>query len=324
MLFLFLLTIYIVFYTIYYEKIKSFLSLHDPLATNSYIIEGWLPGEALDRVRPLLEEADRIYTVGGPLPEEYVMAENGYLIFSLDSFYKENIQEIKLIMKGQRAGNVFPRFRVLVNDEIEIGEGFVAEEFDTFSYQVNEPKLASLLIHYDNDGYTRYRDRNLAVKSVIINGELEIKARSPGVYYDKYKLDSVNILPAKFTNYADVMAWRIISSGIRGSTIRSVTNHARIINRTFSSARDLFNYGSREGNLPDSVNLISYGTHARRSWIIFSKVLGPDIKTGVVRINPGREFPYNHFSKSYLMEFLSISKELFGCLVYSIYLNMFH
>jgi uncharacterized SAM-binding protein YcdF (DUF218 family) len=59
--------------------------------------------------------------------------------------------------------------------------------------------------------------------------------------------------------------------------------------RTFASARAVRSALLARGEIPLAVNVFTLRSHARRSQLIFSKVLGPDIRVGVISLVPATD-----------------------------------
>jgi hypothetical protein len=91
---------------------------------------------------------------------------------------------------------------------------------------------------------------------------------------------------AEYKNYAELAAATCIALGFDKNKVVAVPAASVVKHRTAASAIALRDWLAASGLKVDSINLYSFGTHARRSWIIFKAVLNPDIKVGIIAAEP--------------------------------------
>ena len=94
---------------------------------------------------------------------------------------------------GQSAGGVWPHFRLLI-DGVEAGQATVsATNPNAYSFTAKvAPSQAHLVqIHYDNDASVNGQDRNLNVRSVVVNGNTLLPTQAT---YDRYALDGKDVV----------------------------------------------------------------------------------------------------------------------------------
>jgi hypothetical protein len=91
---------------------------------------------------------------------------------------------------------------------------------------------------------------------------------------------------AEYKNYAELSAATCIALGFDKDKVIAVPAASVVKHRTAASAIALRDWLAASGLKVDSINLYSFGTHARRSWIIFKAVLNPDIKVGIIAAEP--------------------------------------
>jgi len=87
---------------------------------------------------------------------------------------------------------------------------------------------------------------------------------------------------AEYKNYAELTAATFIALGFERDRVIAVPAGNVIKYRTAASAIALRDWLSTSALKVDSINLYSFGTHARRSWLIFKEVLHPEIKVGII------------------------------------------
>jgi len=91
---------------------------------------------------------------------------------------------------------------------------------------------------------------------------------------------------AEYKNYAELTAATCIALGFDKDKVIAVPAASVVKHRTAASAIALRDWLAASALKVDSINLYSFGTHARRSWIIFKAVLNPDIKVGIIAAEP--------------------------------------
>ncbi len=90
-----------------------------------------------------------------------------------------------------------------------------------------------------------------------------------------------------FNTYASVGAELLIADGIPKEQVQMVPSHEFGRDRTYTSAVVLKHWFDEHDLHPAAVNVMTEDAHARRSWLLFQKALGPKIKVGVIPIpNP--------------------------------------
>jgi uncharacterized SAM-binding protein YcdF (DUF218 family) len=83
-------------------------------------------------------------------------------------------------------------------------------------------------------------------------------------------------------NYASGAAEHFIRSGVPREKILAAPALGSDSGRTYSAARVVREKLDAFGLHPKAVNVFTAGTHAGRSALVFSKILGPKIKVGVI------------------------------------------
>jgi len=91
---------------------------------------------------------------------------------------------------------------------------------------------------------------------------------------------------AEYKNYAELAAATCIALGFDKDKVIAVPAASVVKHRTAASAIALRDWLAASALKVDSINLYSFGTHARRSWNIFKAVLNPDIKVGIIAAEP--------------------------------------
>ncbi len=89
--------------------------------------------------------------------------------------------------------------------------------------------------------------------------------------------------------YASVAAARLAALGVPRDRIRLVPVRGTKLDRTYSSAKALREYLHQSGARPDAVNIMTDGTHSRRTRLLFEKAFGETAAIGVI-CTPSVEF----------------------------------
>jgi DUF218 domain len=103
---------------------------------------------------------------------------------------------------------------------------------------------------------------------------------------------------AEYKNYAELTAATCIALGFDRDKIVAVPAASVIKHRTAASAIALRDWLSASPTKVNSINLYSFGTHARRSWIIFKQVLNPGIQVGIIAAEPQNYNPHEWWKSS--------------------------
>ena len=86
---------------------------------------------------------------------------------------------------------------------------------------------------------------------------------------------------------ASVGASGVQAAGVPADRIQMVPSHVNDRDRTYSSAVALQRWLRDHDAQVRGVNVVTENTHARRSWLLFSKALGPEISVGIIAVpNP--------------------------------------
>ncbi|WP_293126130.1 YdcF family protein [Microcoleus sp. bin38.metabat.b11b12b14.051] len=91
---------------------------------------------------------------------------------------------------------------------------------------------------------------------------------------------------AEYKNYAELTAATCIALGFDKDKVVAVPAPSVVKHRTAASAIALRDWLATSPLKVDSINLYSFGTHARRSWMVFKEVLHPEIKVGIIAAVP--------------------------------------
>ena len=85
-----------------------------------------------------------------------------------------------------------------------------------------------------------------------------------------------------YNNFAEVSAATFIKLGLEAEKVVAVPTPFVVKDRSYASAAEFHRWLSNSNLQIESINLFSLDVHTRRSWLIFKKLLNPDIKVGII------------------------------------------
>ncbi len=110
-----------------------------------------------------------------------------------------------------------------------------------------------------------------------------------------------------YKTFADLTAATLVALDVEPSQIIAVPAPDVSQNRTTASAIALRQWLEDSDLSIDSINLLSFDVHSRRSWLIFKNVLAPDVAVGAIAVpsryyNPKRWWTSSEGVRSILSE----------------------
>lgn len=112
---------------------------------------------------------------------------------------------------------------------------------------------------------------------------------------------------SQYQNYAELTAATLIVLGIPQDKIIPIPIPATKINRTATAAKTVQNWLNHSNLKIKSMNIYSFDVHTRRSWLLYEKMLSPNIKVGAIA-HPSDYYDPN-FWWAYSAGFRSITNE---------------
>jgi len=85
-----------------------------------------------------------------------------------------------------------------------------------------------------------------------------------------------------YNNFAEVSAATFIKLGLEAEKVVAVPTPFVVKDRSYASAAEFHRWLSNSNLQIESIKLFSINVHTRRSWLIFKKLLNPDIKVGII------------------------------------------
>lgn len=266
-------------------RIAEYLSKTEKADANLLVIEGWLPFDDLKAAADefLSGEYEYILTTGLKATTRYYNVNtDGYLIFYIGSALTEPVTEVAVKASSELEGENSAHFNLWVNDTI-IRDFTADKKRRVYSSPWNGDAVDSVMIEFDNDRMGRFGDRNLFVKEVILNGKTSIPFLNNSVY-DISALDNRNRIINNMNSNSELTAKRLLSMGIDSSKVIAVPGNNVRVNRTLTSALALRDWLKTSGISVKGINIVSNGTHSRRTWLTFKRVLDNSVNVGVIAL----------------------------------------
>jgi hypothetical protein len=271
------------------------LSKTKRVEANILLVEGWLPAYAIEKAYDefLNNSYNRIITTGLQSPPYFVMPANGYLIFYPQKYNlieeEDSIHLIEVEASSELEGENSACFNILINDSL-IAE-FLAEKKGKkypIKWKGKLSNIDSILIRFTNDGRGDFGDRNLYVKNIIIDQNITIPYHDNSEY-DIGLLDGKKRIINNYDSYAELAKLRLLSIGLDPSLINAVPGNRTRINRTLTSALAVREWLKTSETKVEGINIVSLGTHAKRTWMIYNKILDSQYNIGIISISDYRE-----------------------------------
>ena len=263
---------------------------------------------------------DLIVTTGILTPdvEFFNMYSNGFLVFypgriiSSDTLLKRHL--IEITAHSKMGGKYSAHFNFFVNDSL-VADFKAGEKVRKYSFywEGSLKDIDSLLVNFDNDYVDEKGDINLYVKEIVIDGEYIIPYQFHSEF-DIGALDGNNRMINNYNSNAEIARNIFINKGIEPRRVVAVTAGKTVFNRTLSSVTEFRNWRRKYTGTVTGINIISLGTHSRRTWITYKSILGNDEKTGIISV---KEIPGSSAGNR---RYIYVFKEFLDFLYYRIIL----
>lgn len=274
-----------------FNYLSGFLSKSEKVDANVLIVEGWLPENALYQAGEEFKKGkyEYIVTTGIKTTFSYFgLYSNGYLIFKtrkhLGGLSKNSDHVIDIDAYSELGGVNRAHFNFFINDSL-ISNFYADEKKRNYSvhWKGSLSNIDSVSVQFDNDSWGQFGDRNLFVKNITIDNQIVIPYMNNSIYAES---DSKN-KPIALTNFysnAELARGKLISMGIDSTKIFASPGERVKINRTLTSALAFRNWLYKSGIKVSGINIFSMGTHARRTWMTYNKILNEKYNIGIISI----------------------------------------
>lgn len=304
-----------------FSYLSGYLSKTEQVKANILIVEGWLPAYALKMAYDEFEKNgyDLVITTGLKFsPDYYRFPANGFMIFyPIDkNAFKDDLRKhlIEIDAYSEKDGVYTSHFNLFVNDS-KIGDSYVemAKKTYPFNWEGSLDEIDSLKIQFDNDRVDEGGDNNLYIRQIIIDKKFSI----PYLYnvdYDSSKVDARRIVINSIDSNAELGKKILIKLGIDSSMIKAVSAKKVRVNRTLTSALAFRDWLKDKDIEVKGINIISMGTHARRTWMSYNKILNEKYNIGIISL------PDDDINNSRIRKSIRTIRETLGIIYYWIIL----
>lgn len=279
-------------YLINNERIMGYLSKTSRQEANLLVVESWMPDYAIDEALKEFQSGnyDLIITTGLITPdvEYFNMYSNGYLIFypesilPPDSIKKRHL--IEVTAHSKMGGRYMAHFNLHVNDSLK-AEFMANDKIQKFAidWVGSLDEIDSILVHFDNDYVDEKGDINLYVKEITIDNKYVIPYQFH-TEFDMGRLDGNNRMNNNYRSNAEIIRNTLIDKGVDTNRVIAVTAEKTMINRTLSSVLAFREWKNEYHGKISGINVISLGTHSRRTWVTYQKIIGRKESVGVIAL----------------------------------------
>ena len=274
-----------------FKYISGYLSKSEIVNANVLIVEGWLPDYALKMASEEFQKHDYKYIVTTGIKSNinyFGLYSNSFLIFyphsklSGKKEYKKHSVEIEAY--SELNGENRAHFNLYINDTL--AGNFYADKRKRkylIEWKGSLSGIDSVLVQFDNDSWGQFGDRNLFVKDIIFDNQIIIPYGNNSVFVES-KLTNKHEILSSFSSNAELARKRLISMGVDSSRIIATPGERVKINRTLTSAIAFRNWLKTSNIDIKGINIFSMGTHARRTWMTYNKLLNEKYEIGIISV----------------------------------------
>jgi hypothetical protein len=274
-----------------FSYLSGYLSKSTQVNANILVVEGWLPSYGLEMANDEYQKKgyDYVITTGLEYSSDYyILYRNGYLIFypgnKIESALKDFHHTIEVNAYSELGGTHQAHFNLFMNNLL-IADFNVAKRKQIYSatwdgtFKDND----SIMVEFTNDAFGDFGEVNLFVKEIIIDHKIRIPFQNNSVY-NIGSLDGKRRIINNFNSYAELARNRLITMGISSSRIIATPGNRARINRTLTSALAFRDWLKTTNIDIRGINIITIGTHARRTWMTYNKILDEKYSIGIISL----------------------------------------
>jgi hypothetical protein len=274
-----------------FSYLSGYLSKSEHISANILLVEGWLPDYALDMSLNEFQTGhyEYIITTGLKSVTDYCQVSmNGYLKFYMPVQLKELSKTASHIIEidafSEMEGAYSAHLNLFINGS-KISDFIVGTQKKKYGsvWEGSLSDIDSIMIQLTNDRLDEGGDVNLYVKEVIIDRNIKI----PFLNNSVYDIDSVygkKRIINNFSSCAETARNRLLSLGIDSSRIIAVPGEEVFANRTLTSALSFRNWLKATSIKVKGINIMSMGTHARRTWMTYNRILNEQYDIGITAL----------------------------------------
>ena len=304
-----------------FSYLSGFLSKSEQVKANILIVEGWVPDYAIEKAYEEYRKNGYQYIITTGLKNSspyFELSEDGYLIFypgnRFHGMSEYSPHSIAVIAYSELGGENRAHFNMYINKTLE-ADFLAGKRKDKYGITWNGKlsDIDSIIVQFTNDAKGDFGDRNLYVKEIIVDNKITI----PYPYnseFDASALDGKRRIINNFNSKPEFVRNKLVSMGIDSSRVIAVPCKRVRINRTLKSALAFRDWLQTSKININGINIITVGMHARRTWMIYNKILNEKYQIGIISI------PEPAYDISGLGKVLKALRETLGIIYYWIIL----
>lgn len=271
--------------------LPSYLSKNKKVNANILLVEGWLPTSAIKMAYDEFQQNKYDYIITTGVVSGFKVSAldmNGYLIFYPKDLLPDNNEvknhSIEIVAYSEMEGENCAQFNLFINSTLIAS--FKADKKErkyAAAWTGSVSDIDSIMVQFTNDALGEFGDRNLYVEKVIIDKTIKI----PSLNYSEYdigKLDGKWRTKSGIFSYAELARNDLIAMNMDVRSVIAVQGKMVKINRTLTSALAVADWLKTTDIKITGINIISYGMHSRRTWMVYNKVLNKSYKIGIVSL----------------------------------------
>jgi hypothetical protein len=267
------------------------LSETERVNANVMLVEGWLPHYATRMAIDEFKNNGYSYIITTGLrstPNYFNIYTNGLLIFYTsgidfpDSSNSDHTVEIKA--SSSLGGENRAKFNVFVND-LNVGTFTASKRKRIYTARWKSPPyiIDSVLVQFLNDLTGDFGDRNLFVKEIGFDNKIFVPYQLNSIY-KYFEPNRTVIIKNDYISYAQLERNRLLALGIDSSLVFEISGKKVTLNRTLASALAFREWVRKSEIEIKGINIVTLGTHARRTWMIYNKILKKKYKIGIISL----------------------------------------
>jgi uncharacterized SAM-binding protein YcdF (DUF218 family) len=265
--------LFVILFIAFFLFIYRFLAKTEIVNSKVMVVEGWVTDNTLKTAafEFKAQDCNLIITTGGPVSgKDFVLTYKSELRFTIPESEDDSsdVNTIEVVAFGDQLDGEYPHFKLLINDSI-IDQSYTSYVPEDIIFKTTLPinKIRYVSVMFDNDGVSENGDRNLAIRGIRLNN----------VFYSPF----ANNVSLVFRKSDGIEVQPTYENKIIAAPAPFVE-----IDRTYESASYIKEALIKKIPGARSLNLVTEGTHARRSWMMYKKALGDDFKIGVIAVEP--------------------------------------
>lgn len=283
----FIISVLIILIIFGLSRSYAFLSYSHPATPDILVVEGWLSKNALIQAKDefVRNQYHYLITTGFPHHDGYRMPFNGKMKFEVRNHIErnpDNQYNINVLARGTKAFSKNAHFRIYA-DTVALGDRYMDTKMTTYHFSIKlERPPDTILVVFDNDNYSAYRDRDLYVYSISVNDYLLTVNNEEVSYY--YKQNGAyylyeQLMPSRARSAANIL----VHAGLPDSLVHPVESIYKVKSRTYTTALEVQKWiAGHDKQMRHSITIVTQGCHARRTYLSYKKVFGNSADIGVI------------------------------------------